>query len=359
MKHLVRLLALLVLLAALAYLVYGAYWVNPGAFRTKLKLLMGSFREDERPGERGRLCDFESPDDLAGWKASACRIDLSAGTRSAGNSGGRISFDGGTGFASAKLEDYVFGPGEHRDWSSFERLSFWLKNGGEEKVDLDIQVKDSSERRYHHLLRLGPRGEERVSMELVSLSDTVDLRRIVSIIIGAYGKVGEFDLFVDEIVLEGDGDPMGKPFITFVNLDVPSRVRRGTPFTLSAHLRAEKPVPNDYRIFLHIYPESQASIVETSGREGLINADHDPPVKTSLWEVVEDEPVGTLEIFIPEDNPPGRYCVEMGLFNQKAGGRPERDIEYPGAFDFSGSYPKCRYTNPEIRGYVVGRLNVS
>ena len=58
MRFVVRLAALLLALGALLYLVWGAYWVNPEAFRTKLKLMMGAFREDARPGERGKTRQF-------------------------------------------------------------------------------------------------------------------------------------------------------------------------------------------------------------------------------------------------------------------------------------------------------------
>ena len=311
------------------------------------------------PSERGMICDFETQKDILNWKSSGCVLSLSADYLKSGLSGGRLLFDGATGYARTKLEDYVFGPGSVKDWSSFERLSLWMSNGDTGELDIELQVKDSGERRYHHALHMEPGAEERVSIELERLSGTVDLMRIASFIIGVHGPSGESELFIDEIKLEGEGAPLGKPFITFSRLEVPAVAYRGKTFTFNGYLRAEKHVPDDYRVFLHIYPEDQAPVPETSGRAGLINADHDPSLRTSLWPVGVDESVGPLEIYIPEDSPPGTYIIEMGLFNPGSSGRGGRGVDYPGAYDYSGSFPKCRYTNPGMGGYVVGRLQVS
>ncbi|MDP8246954.1 MAG: hypothetical protein P9M00_02360 [Candidatus Tritonobacter lacicola] len=350
--------ALLLVLTSLFILGYGTYWTNPAAFMTKLRLLMSLAGSETGPSERGLICGFETQKDILNWKSSGCMLSLSADYFKSGISGGRLLFDGAAGSTRTKLEDYVFGPGSVKDWSSFERLTLWLSNGGTGELDIELQVKDSGERRYHHALHLEPGAEERVFIELERLAGTVDLMRIVSVIIRVYGTSSESELFIDEIKLEGKGDPLGKPFITFSRLEVPAVAYRGKSFTFNGYLRAEKHVPDDYRVFLHIYPEDQAPVAETSGRAGLINADHDPPMRTSLWPVGADESVGPLEIYIPEYNPPGTYIIEMGLFNPGSPGMGERGVDYPGAYDYSGSFPKYRYTNPGIGGYVVGRFQV-
>lgn len=359
MRAFVKLIAVLVVLTSLFVLGYGAYWTNPTAFLTKMKLIAGAKRSGERQLERGMICDFESPKDIMAWQSSGCGLYLSTDYHRAGRSCGRISFDGGTIYAGTKLQDYIFGPGSHRDWSSFERFSFWLKNGSMEEIDLDIQVKDAGERRFHHGVHLGPVAEKRVSVDLERMGHTVDLMRIASIIIGTACSIGEVDVYVDEVKLEGEGDQLGRPYITFSGLEIPPVAYRGRTFHFDGSLRAEKPVPGDYRIFLHIYPEDQASVVKTSERVGLINADHDPPVRTTRWAVGVDQPVGPLEIYIPGDNPSGTYIIEMGLFNPRSPGRGERGVEYQGAYDFAGSYPKCRYANEGMSGYVVGRMEVN
>lgn len=358
MRTLVKLVALLLVLISLSVLGYGAYWMSPEAFMVKLRLVRGALGGDIKLSEKGVICDFETPRDLMSWKTIGCEISLSTGYRRSGSYSGSLSFNGGTGYARAKLEDYVFGPGSVRDWSSFERLSFWLKNEGADEFNFLLQVKDAGERRFYHSTHLGQGTEERVSIELEELSDTVDLTRISSVIVGTRGPVGETEIFIDEIKLEGEGDPLSRPYITFSGMEIPPVSYRGETFMLNGYLRAEKAVPGDYRVFLHIYPEDQASVAETSGRAGLINADHDPRLRTSLWRVGVDEPVGPLGIYIPEDNPAGTYVIEMGLFNPGSPGKGERGIEYQGAYDFTGTYPKCRYTNERISGYVVGRMEV-
>jgi hypothetical protein len=83
------------------------------------------------------------------------------------------------------------------------------------------------------------------------------------------------------------------------------RLSSGQATDLILYWQAEASFPADYTIFVHLL-----------GPDGVpvINADHAPPRPTTNWiegEIVAD----AVTLSIPPDLPPGKYPLEVGLYN--------------------------------------------
>ncbi|MFQ5610757.1 MAG: glycosyltransferase family 39 protein [Anaerolineae bacterium] len=82
-------------------------------------------------------------------------------------------------------------------------------------------------------------------------------------------------------------------------------VKPGEALTVTLYWRAEAPPPVDYTVFAHLLGADERV---------LVNADHAPPQPTTTWlegEVVAD----TFTLRLPPDLAPGRYSLEVGLYD--------------------------------------------
>lgn len=81
--------------------------------------------------------------------------------------------------------------------------------------------------------------------------------------------------------------------------------RPGQSLQVTLYWRAEAAPATDYTVFVHLLDGDETV---------LVNADHAPPRPTTAWlagEVVAD----TFSLQLPADLAPGRYPVEVGLYN--------------------------------------------
>lgn len=89
------------------------------------------------------------------------------------------------------------------------------------------------------------------------------------------------------------------------NIDGGTQISPGKPVNLTLYWRAENTFRTDYTIFVHLLG---------AGGTPVSNADHAPPRPTTNWiegEIIAD----AVTLTIPADLPPGRYPLEVGLYN--------------------------------------------
>ena len=130
----------------------------------------------------------------------------------------------------------------------------------------------------------------------------------------------------------------GDPRLTFVDLsfNVPLPIEKGTEFRLSATLKPTQNIWEEERVFLHIVdPDNPDKI--------LINADFDAPSPVTRWAVGELVKLGPVNLKAPNEIPPGKYKIQLGLFHVRE----------------DGVYVREKYTNPEVKDWVIGDIEFS
>ena len=104
------------------------------------------------------------------------------------------------------------------------------------------------------------------------------------------------------------------------DLSLPSSgLRAGDTFTLTLYYRSETPTPTDYARFVHFYsPE----LGMASQQDSLPQDGNNPTWSWVPGEVVTD----TVTLTVSENARPGKYALQMGLYNPSDGMRlPVRD----------------------------------
>lgn len=102
--------------------------------------------------------------------------------------------------------------------------------------------------------------------------------------------------------------------IALIGFARPEAVARGATLTLQLFWRAQKPIAEDYTVFVHL--------VDANGN--LIAQDDAPPQRgaspTSFWdagEIIAD----AYALAIPREAPPGEYAIRIGLYRAGDGAR--------------------------------------
>lgn len=127
----------------------------------------------------------------------------------------------------------------------------------------------------------------------------------------------------------------GDPRLSFVDLslNVPLPIEQGTSFRLTATIVPTQNIWEEESVFLHIVrPDDPEKVI--------INADFYTPYPTTRWAVGEAVKLGPVNLGAPEDIPPGKYKIQLGLFHRRE----------------DGVYIREKYTNPGIKDWVVGDI---
>lgn len=338
-------------LAALALLGGWTQRYYPGAASTVKALL---YRKPAPPAGVAWLGRFGSDAEAERWRRDGAELV-------AENGWGRVTFRKGPGFPGIRLTDYLTGPARLADWSAYRRLVWEMRSAGGTDRQFMVIVKDSGERRFERGFVLPRGGGGRATVDLEEMNPLIDLTRVAEL--HFFMKNPNDDIVVElaNVRLERGGEPgevLGKPFVVFHRVEAPSSVRLGGTITLSAWLSVTRPQGIPYSVFVHLFPEAEKGVEVPAHRKGYIHIENVPHLPVTAWPAGVPQEVGPFTIHFPKHNPPGRYLIRIGLFNDRSGGNGPRDVPYRGAYDYAGSFPKCRYADPRIEDYVVGAVEV-
>jgi len=120
----------------------------------------------------------------------------------------------------------------------------------------------------------------------------------------------------------------GKARIILEKVEIPSSVRQEEPFTITAWLKTTENLWNEEKVFLHIIREVDEKLV--------LNADFSPTPPTTEWIPEQVVVVGPINLYIPEEIPPGKYKIRLGLF-------------YPEKIEGKYVYVREPFVNKEIK----------
>jgi hypothetical protein len=325
----------------------------PGAVSSLEKLL---YRHGEEAGEVVYISRFSNERDLERWRSEG--VELTGGGGAA-----RVVFTTGTTFPGIRLTDYTFGPARIRNWSDYRWLKWEMVALEDTEESLSLIVKDAGERRFKRTYALS-RGEafECIAVNLAEMTPMIDLTRVAELHFYVEKPEKKVLITIKDLRLERGGaqpgEVMGKPFVVFEKVIMPERASLGQRIDVSAILSITQPQTIPFAVFVHLFLESEKAIEKPSHRMGYIHLEKKPFVPVPEWDVNTPMQVGPFPIYLPTFNPEGRYLVQIGLFNSLSPGNGPRNVPYKGAYDYSGSYPKCRYENPDIEDFVVGSLDV-
>jgi hypothetical protein len=339
-------------LTALALIGGWTHRYYPGALGT-VKMLLS-----RKPAQQSAvlwLGRFGSEAEAERWRRDGAELVAESGW-------GRVTFRKGPGLPGIRLTDYLSGPAHARDWSPYRRLSWEMRAPRETDRKLMMIVKDAGERRFERGFTLpGGQGGGRAVVDLEDMNPSIDLTRIGEI--HFYIKDPDDDIVVElaNVRLEKGGPPgevLGKPFVVFDRLEAPPSARLGEAVTISAWLTITRPQTVPYSVFVHLYPEREKGVEVPAERAGYLHIENIPYLPVTDWPVGAPQQVGPFTVYFPKRNPTGRYLIRIGLYNALSGGNGPRDVPYRGAYDYAGSFPKCRYADPKIEDFVVGSIEV-
>lgn len=310
--------------------------------------------------QRVILCDFEKSSDFTDWYWRDTFIEASTDYASTGRYSAKITYYAKTQIPSLILENYNLGPKGERDWSYFKFFNFLAINPYESDLPLHLKIKDIASRSIDKVFEL-KRGENRINVDLEEVGQFIDLTNVVYLNFYLINPSGDVVIYLDDIQLERadlkSKRILDKPVINFIKISCPKQVKKRTSFPISFLLSTSKELKYNYRLFIHISHIDEIK-KKPSQRRYYINADQDPQPPTSEWKVNSSYEIGPLDIFIPQDFPTGEYLIQVGLFNPYSRGSYQRGSGYSGMLDFHTSFPRLRYTNPEIKNYVVEKIKV-
>ena len=275
---------------------------------------------------------------------------------------GRIVFEEGKKFPGIRISDYELGPRKIRDWSVYRWLKWDMLPLKKSKKPLSLTLKDDADRRFTMAFSLFDGTVSSITLDLSKMVPWIDLTRMADI--HFYIASPEENIVIDmkDLRLEKGGMKPGEipdtPFVVFEGFDAPARARLDQTIDISLTFSLTRRQDLPYSVFVHLFHEKDKEVEIPSRRAGYIHVEKRPFVPVTKWKVGEPERVGPFSIHLPEYNPPGRYIVTAGLFNIRAGGNGPRGVRYEGAFDYNGTFPKCRYTDPKIKDFEVGSIAV-
>ena len=129
----------------------------------------------------------------------------------------------------------------------------------------------------------------------------------------------------------------GKARIILEKVEIPSSVRQEEPFAITIWLKTTENLWNEEKVFLHIIREVDEKLV--------LNADFSPTPPTTEWIPEQVVVVGPINLYIPEEIPPGKYKIRLGLF-------------YPEKIEGKYVYVREPFVNKEIKNFIVGSIEV-
>jgi hypothetical protein len=338
-------------LAALSLLLAWTRRHHPGAVATVAALLS---RKPAPPPGVGWLGRFGGDAETGRWRRDGAEL-------AAENGWGRVTFRKGAGLPGIRLVDDIAGPAGLRDWSPYRRLAWEMRVPGAADGRLSLIVKDADDRRFERSFPLPARGAGRAAVDLAEMSPFIDLTRLGEIHFFMRNPGGEIVVELADIRLERDGpagEVLGKPFVVFDRLEAPASARLGETISISAWLSVAAPQPIPYSVFLHLYPEAERGERIPARRAGYLHVENAPLPPVTSWPAGSPRQVGPFTVHLPKYNPAGRYLIRIGLYNDLSSGNGPREVPCRGAYDYAGSFPKCRYTDPRLDDFVVGSIEV-
>ncbi|MDD5557271.1 MAG: hypothetical protein PHN82_08485 [bacterium] len=321
----------------------------PDLLRTAL------YGEREPEGDTRAISAFDDELDLERWYRMGARLVLRG-------KWGVATFGEGKGQPGFRLTDYRAGPGGVRDWSGYCRLLWEIRSPQATDQPLDLIVKDAGNKRFQRSFPIPAGGPRTVALDLRELNPVLDLERVVEVHFFMTAPKAETVVHIRGLRLDREGcepgEVIGEPFVVFEGLEAPASAALGEAVEISALLSVAARQEIPYHVFLHLYPESERDEAVPARRKGYIHVERVPHVPVTEWPPDAPQEVGPFSVYFPRTNPAGRYLIRLGLFNPSSGGEGPRNVAYRGAYDYGGSFPKCRYTDPAIDDFVVGSIDV-
>ncbi|MFC1590037.1 hypothetical protein ACFL42_00940 [Candidatus Omnitrophota bacterium] len=312
------------------------------------------------------LCNFERSKDFWSWGPQGSFIERSSRHVTSGENSARITITSSEktniNTPGIVLEDYNIGPKGEKDWSRFNSLKFDIFNPDAEVLRLILKIKDRAGRSVQRFYKIQS-GKNEIITDLQDIGMTVDLRNVIYIkLFLGYPKEDRV-LYLDNLRLDRDDmedrNILSQPKIEFIGYEAPDKANPGESINFSFKLLAKEPLRKDYRVFIHISHDSELK-KRPSNRIWFINADREPWTNTSRWAQDTEYEIGPIEIFFPKDFPLGTYKLQCGLFNTERGsmGSYGKTRSNHGAVDFRTSFPRLRYSNREIKDYIISQIEI-
>ncbi|MCX6357299.1 MAG: hypothetical protein NT045_05400 [Candidatus Aureabacteria bacterium] len=308
---------------------------------------------DARPRWRN-LSSFGNDLEMEKWQRSGALLARAG-------EWGRVTFRKGVEYSGIRLSDYTFGPARVRDWSPYRVLKWEMLAPSNVTRPLVLTVKDVGNRRFSRSFTLAPGSAMAATVGLAEMNPFIDLTRVTEVYF--FLQNPEVDTVVDlkDLRLEGggaDGAVIGTPCVVFERLEIPESAARGETVTLHLTLSLTERQDSPFMLFVHCYPEHERSVEIPSHRAGYIHLETRPFLPVPQWKPRAPQRLGPYAVYLPRSIPAGRYLIEAGLFNDLSPGNGPRGVPYHGAYDYGGSFPKCRYTDPQRSDFVIGTLQV-
>jgi len=314
------------------------------------------------------ISNFETLADLKKWQTRGTLIEQSEENVAEGKYSGKITYLKGQGIPAAILESFFnYSEPKYSDWSEYDILEFQIYSTKDKEgliYPVNIQIKDKSERRYQSSIPRTQQTGEPVKFILSNVDKVVDLTDIgnLSFWVGGTPPDQDWVIYLDDIKLVSLGlEKQKSPFVRFEGIKISKdKVKAGEEIEIQPSFSTSQRFSDDYGLFIHIY--------RSVDKAGWINADMSLSPPTTSWEVNKVIAQGPFAIFIPPDNPPGKYSIETGLFLAKQvpeGAdyikyhRGKNGVYYIQQPQYPLDYFKQPYVNYEEYGdWVVGSFEV-
>ncbi|MCM8795834.1 MAG: hypothetical protein NC928_04030 [Candidatus Omnitrophica bacterium] len=306
------------------------------------------------------LCDFEKKLDFLKWRCINSFLEPSDKHPFCAVNSARVVYYPTTGISALLTEDYNLGLLQVKDWSFFRFFKFEIFNGENLSSPLHIKIKDSAGRTVERKVIL-QKGNNKIVFNLEDIGQDIDLANVIYLNLFFINPDKEITLYIDNFRLERGGlkekRVLDKETLNLVKVICPRQAKRGEEITLSAFLSVNMPLKKDYRVFIH-FSSIEEIKKKPEQRRWYINADHQPWIETSKWQVNVHYEIGPLNIYIPKSFPVGEYVLQIGLYNPNSYGSYYSYSSNRGMMDFRRGFPRLRYVNPELDNYIVAKIRV-
>lgn len=185
----------------------------------------------------------------------------------------------------------------------------------------------------------------RMRVPVADIATRIDIGNISHLGFWASGLPERDDWFltavIDDVKLVAEkGRQPGwfeEPFVVFEGLECPATASPGTGIRVGATFTLARKFRQDYNLFIHIIREQPPHFA--------MHVERSPFRSTSTWEVGRMHSEGPIYVPIPQDAPPGKYFVNVGLFKVRDNLNPH--VRYVNTYRWSdGIYTEEQPTLP-------------
>lgn len=260
------------------------------------------------------ISDFKDELDLYKWETRGSTIERVVVDKAEGKFAGKITFLKGGGFPAAILEHFFKrSHPRYSNWSYFDEVEFEMYQDPDEegstalKFPIKMQLKDKTKRRYKVPISPNPQKGKPVKISLQKAAGELELTQIANFTLFTSSLPEDKTAYLSYVKLIAKERAGRKgPFVKFEGLKLArDTIRPGEVLELEATFSISRKFLIDHDIFLHIFRSADGT--------GHINADTSPAIPTTKWEVNKPIKIGPIGVYIPEDSPPGKYDIRMGL----------------------------------------------